>query len=213
MSFVATEVADYWINMDLRRRLRLARRISFVLAIAPALVPARASAADPWGRIVALDVQAGLGSPYGLLGASIDVTPTRYLTFAVGAGIVDGSRLVVMPRLRLPAGRTGTAIAVGAGASYGSYSIDNGSCYGFICGVDPTWTATFAAVRLNGDISVEHRARSGFEIRGYVGVGEIVAASKTGCSSNFHDSCPSGHDQLGRVGPYVGMAIGYALDL
>jgi hypothetical protein len=156
-----------------------------------------------WARKVAIDLQAGFGTPYGLLGASVEWTPVRFLTIATGVGgSFGGAQLALLPRLRLLDGRT--AVSIGGGPSWGGYATTDDILY-------PSWKATYPCFWLNGDLSIEHRSSSGLDVRGYVGAATVVYAdSASECWAEGYSGCPSAQSQRGKTIPYLGLAIGYA---
>jgi hypothetical protein len=181
------------------------------VATAPdALASDRGDRGAVWDRPVAVDGHAGLDGPYGLLGISAEVTPVRFLTLAAGAGWYAAPRFAFVPRVRLPVPGTGFAIGAGAGLSYGASFASNGSCYGFLCGVDATWAATYRVFSSHLETSLEHRWRSGVELRVSAGWSHVLQATRLDCSSPFADRCPAPEQGLGADAAYADLALGYA---
>lgn len=176
---------------------------SAAVSTAPSPAPATASdQEDVWARRFAFDLQAGLGAPYGLLGASFEWTPVRFFTLAMGAGgNVAGPQLAVLPRVRLVLDQM--AVALGAGPSWGPYQSSDGF-------LDPSWVGTYDGLWLNGDISVEERWSFGLELRMYLGVATVAYAESVQCDKLASLSCPAAESQIGKTLPYLGLAIGYA---
>jgi len=159
---------------------------------------------DVWARRFAFDLQGGLGTPYGLLGASFEWTPVRFFTLAMGVGDNGvGPQLAVLPRVRLVLDRM--AIALGVGPSWGPYTTSDGSL-GFF---DPSWIGTYDGLWLNADLSVEERWPFGLEMRQYLGVATVAYAESVQCQT-AGSYCPGAESQMGKTLPYLGLAVGYA---
>jgi hypothetical protein len=164
-------------------------------------------------RRIAIDVHAGLGTPYGLTGASLEFTPIAYWTLGGGVGTsISGPQLALSTRVRYPIGHS--AIAFGVGASRGAYDTAEAWL------TDSLWRKHWDhAYWLNLEVSLERRWSSGVQFRMYGGVGTVVnpAAGKCEPDSNYggHD-CNSRGGPLGLLWinettvPYVGYAVGYA---
>jgi hypothetical protein len=119
---------------------------------------------------LAVEVQFGVGAPTGLLGATLEVSPTAWLVLNAGAGEgAQGTQIATMGRLRLPLGDW--AVAIGGGYSFGNY--DDNKCWGHDCN-DHDARSWEPAHWLNADLSVETRAASGFEWRLYTGFGTAI---------------------------------------
>jgi hypothetical protein len=121
-----------------------------------------------WKHPVGVEVL--LGSPAGLLGVGVEVTPIPYLSLEgaigwdssyitrIGGGYGQGRQSSLMGRLRVPFG--GLAFSVGAGASWGAYEWCD-SCP-FENGDQWNWKQ---AVWTNVEGAVEYRWRLGFGVR------------------------------------------------
>ena len=167
-------------------------------------------------RRLALDAHAGLGTPLGLIGVSLEVTPIPYWTFGGGIGTsISGPQLAMSTRVRYPFGHG--AIAFGVGASRGAYDTAEAWL------ADSLWTRHWDhAYWLNLEVSLEHRWSTGVQFRMYGGVGAVLNPADGRCqpdqNNGGHDcSFPGG--PLGLLSfsetsvPYVGYAVGYAFSL
>jgi hypothetical protein len=166
---------------------------------------------DPWrARPISLAGQM-IATPYGFAGASVAVTPVRWLSVEAGGGVtVDGPQAALMPRGRIFVSRK-VALSLGLGASFGRYvdAHDLQLCaivpFGARCPPDPvrTWeTAAWA----NALGALEGRTGSGFEWRVFAGIGRLLNRGAFVCDGG---SCPD----AAPTQPYAGLALGYAFGL
>jgi hypothetical protein len=151
---------------------------------------------SPWDKVFAFEGHLGVGTPVGMLGLTVELSPTRWLTVAGGGGIgISGFQWAAMPRLRLIAHTRGS-VQLGAGVSGGGY----------------TYHMPFAddwenqhALWVNAEVSYQFRAYNGFQVRPYLGAsvmsnpGEIRGAQR-----------PVETGDMGTWLLYTGVAIGAA---
>jgi hypothetical protein len=157
----------------------------------PALPPALSA----WSaKPVALFGTFGLATPNGLYGVSLDVSPVRWLSLELGAGLnhAEDAQVSFMPRFRL-GNRSNDAFTLGAGISHGKHSqliCFNGLLSEDDCDFGPTtW--------VNADIGFEVRSNGGTALRLFLGIGTAV----------------SSNEARGNVYPYLGLAFGHAIKL
>jgi hypothetical protein len=160
---------------------------------------------DPWTRVLAVDAHVGLGTPYGLAGLSVEVSPVRFFAIEAGGGHSGyGPQIAGMARLRIPFGAD--ALALGGGVSGGDYSAADTF-------LEPMWSKDWSpAYWVNLELAYSHRWRNGFELRPYVGVTSLLNPGDAVCvpNNNIGDGkCGNPATRL----PYAGLAIGYAFDL
>jgi hypothetical protein len=184
--------------MDLRV-VRLLTTCSFLAIVGLTSAVAQAQDADEsaWAarRIAVLGV-AGIGTPYGGLGAAIDVSPVAPFSIAAGAGLgwLGAPQVAVMPRLRL--GGKETAFATSAGFSLGRYPVSD-----VICLPDSSCNRRHVmAYWFNIDAGFELRKFSGFSLYAFGGAGVVLNRSQV------EGSGKNAHLQI----PYFGCALGYA---
>ncbi len=163
-------------------------------------------------RRLAIDGHMGFGTPYGLTGVSLELTPIPWWTFGGGLGVsFGGPQLAMSTRVRYPFGHA--ALAFGVGVSRGGYKTVESW-------IDASWTKEWAhAYWLNIEASVEHRWRTGLELRIYMGVGSLLNPGSGECHPNLRGyDCDGSGEPLGFLFsqngvPYVGVAVGHAFAL
>jgi hypothetical protein len=150
----------------------------------PALPPARPA------RRVIVEGQIGARAPLGQLGAAVTVDVVPLLSLSLGAGSSASSefdqllRLSFMPRYQLWSTRDGSNVAsAGLGLAYGERV-----------------AASAVGLRLDAELSLEHRWAGGATLRGFAGFGRLVT-----------NAGEPGGTLLPTNTPYVGVALGYAV--
>jgi hypothetical protein len=168
-----------------------------------------AQLADRWERPFALWFHALSVGPFGLVGASLDYSPARWVAIEAGGGYnVDGPQGALWPRARLPLTR-GFAIGGGPLLGVGNYDADN-DC--LICGEEQatrrhrTWKP---AVVGGGLLSIEGRGEGGFSWKVYGGAGHVLNSGAIECTpaSSQADCTPGSVLNM----PYLGAALGFTL--
>jgi len=186
--------------------------------------PSSSGAARPgpvWTqRRVAFDAHLGMGTPLGLLGGSLEVTPVAALTVGAGVGTsAFGPQVAGLVRLRTAPRREGS-FYVGGGYSQGRYEQGLSNRYGIFSTFDgifesmgehpPTpWRSWQTARWLNLEIGADTRRASGLDARGFLGIANLLNPNQNELTD----------DELGAPSPlnvvpwviYCGMAIGYSL--
>ena len=176
----------------------------------PEATPAAATALPPsrWQKPVALEGHLGVGTPLGLVGVALDVTPVRWVSLNLGVGHrTEGTQFAAMTRARFsPTPVTG---GFGAGISGGRYTW---STYSFLLGprsehasVDREWKT---ALWGNVDFHFEGRSGGGFQWRIYVGYATLLNPNQSTCSFEAPDGQRLCSERLSNI--YVGSAMGYA---
>src|SRR5262245_44677163 len=85
-------------------------------------------AASSFDHPAAVELHAGLGTPYGLIGVSGEYAPLSWLVLAGGAGMnAQGLQLALAPRLRFVL-NDAIAFDAGAGVSTGPYYAHDPLC-------------------------------------------------------------------------------------
>jgi hypothetical protein len=179
---------------------------------------------DPWTRPLALDLHAGLGTPLGFYGLTTELTPVRWFTIGVGAGeSSSGLQEALMARVRVVV--DGTGFALGGGVSTGPYQDTKEGWFCGLYGGDCTLRTWDRAVWGNMELSVEHRLRSGLELRAYFGSALLSNQTADGCVVHLGDAevshlpsdtkaCnPGDATRDGSAVPYAGVSVGYAFRL
>lgn len=171
----------------------------------------RSERASVWDPPISVAVVTGLGTPTGLAGATLDVTPVRYLTVGGGAGMgVDGLQQEGHLRLRIPIGPV--AVTFGGGVSSGPHVNHEGKILCAIAHEGVCWHRRWdRAWWKNADVAFEMRTSEGFELRAFVGVAGQIDTPETEClvtRGSGKGAC--GGARTVAVLPYIGVAFGYA---
>ena len=172
--------------------------VTAIAFFAPQNAPAEESGADPWtDRWLALEIHGGLGTPHGFGGLALDLTPARFFSFNLGAGMgIDGIQVQLSTRWRIPFDEHGVGVSVGT--SFGDSDVGD---------LVSTNIHLGNAVWVNSEVFYEHRWEAGLLLRAYVGLG-VKAWAETCRESSFHNEEDR---ECGAVGhPYVGLAAGWA---
>ncbi len=181
------------------------------LAGSPAL------AADPspaWNDLLAIEGHLGVGTPVGVAGMAVDLTPHPQVSFNVGAGQgIYALQLAAMARVRPFFIRPGLAPGIGAGVSNGDTGTWELMDFRSLRFQQATW--------LNGELFLEIR-RGRFHLRPYVGVAHRVRHS--GCTYIDTMTDPDTSQPCSEIEPgmiamldhwrtiyYTGVAIGFGL--
>lgn len=158
-------------------------------------------------RPLAINAHAGLGTPFGRLGLALELTAARVFSIEAGAGLgLSGQQVALAPRLRLFE-RQSVAASAGAGFSYGRFERRRP----FI-GLDRESTIYGRSAWSNVEASLEGRARSGLQIRGYVGLGVMLHGDLEECTVDGERMPCDGTDR-GVLAAYAGLSVGYAFPL
>ena len=190
---------------DHHRQLRMATMLFSALTILVAL-PKPAHAAGEMKRPVvqrslAVEAHAGVGTPVGLGGISLDVGPVNFFSLSAGIGLnADGPQYSSMARLRMASGRAMHDLGVGiAGGRY-------------------RHVKTIGLFE-NQDVGVWDRAYSGqieysqewplgprLIVRPYIGLSKILNDKDYVCTGGS-SQCSSFRD--GTAFPYIGVALAF----
>ncbi len=191
-----------------RTRLVCAFVTFATLVVSVSAVPAPAFANDsPAGHIgkppeathphAAIEIAGGLAigddirrstiaPPLGLVSASLDLAPSRYLAFNLGAGVnATGFNFAGSLRLRIAHGRN-WAFAPAVGIALGTVS-ENYSTLDFGAGTR-TWSGI---VRMPIELGVERRTAWG-RVRFYGGFAKLLGSEAPVCNENGTESVCSG---------------------
>lgn len=183
------------------------------------LLPRSAGAAETlekretvWDRPLSIALVTGLGTPNGLAGATLDVTPIRYLTLGGGGGMaIDGLQQEGHARLRIPIGAG--AVTLGGGVSTGPYLNHGGKALCSIAYEGVCWHRRWErAWWKNVDVAFEMRTRDGFELRTFLGVAGQVDTPETECVVTRGSGKGACGAQTIAVLPYLGVSFGYVFD-
>jgi hypothetical protein len=168
----------------------------------------------PWNHEFSFDVVGGFGTPFGLLGGVVGVTPVPWFTVELGVGgTPSGPQLASMLRIRETKGevRIGLGLGPSIGPRQATQIIDWADTVENVF----TWDL---AVRVNAEISLESRWGKAMELRGFFGVG-MVANSPSACVNHDAEAgiaanypCNTGISPSGlftTVVPYMGLALGH----
>jgi len=179
-----------------------------VATSARAAVPSdRASTveASELGRVT-LYAHLGFGTPYGVLGVSLDVAPAPWLVLEAGLGVNpdQGAEAGVAPRFRLELFEHGY-LTLGSGVSWAHRYVGHADPVGELIAEHrvalPTWSPAYF---WNTELGFELRRRH-FAFRLYPGYAKVINASSYTCSEG------QGCDPHGAAGLfYFGTALGYA---
>lgn len=150
-------------------------------------------------RPLAIYSELSLGGPFGV-GAALDYSLSRHVSVEAGGGRgFTGAEFGAMLLPRLPLSR-GFAIGAGVGFSGTFDYVDRFECD--FWGPDNCTPAKWSfAPFVNGELYLEGRTSLGFSVRGYLGAWRIL---------NSTPDVPGTAPDLSL--PYVGVAIGWALE-
>ena len=161
-----------------------------------------------WDRRLSLYGQlAPTGSPFGVVGASVDFAPARFLSFELGIGVGAGSpphetgvQAALLGHLK-PLRGDNWAFTVGAGPSVGNYGTT-------VWTIDQTDGALRyrPAVWANGELGVEARFDGGFSLRSALGVSRMLNPGAAECPTNY---CYTG-GQSPTTLLYLSLGLGFA---
>ena len=214
-------------------RLRLVLTLAALFMGAFALVPtsiARADDPEPevsdhveeptgpdpmherWDRLLGVELVGGIDSPFGVIGAALDVQPLRFLRLDIGGGVSrDGGRLGGGASLVLPQDHFALTMRVGFAA--GPLSWESGDRQ---VRIREYWG--FAAF-FDTSIGLEYRFDMGLTIRASLGVETALNAAADSCATSAPDpmtglsgtcSPTSGHHPA-RL--FLGLSVGYMFDI
>lgn len=204
------------------RALSLASALVVLGVLVPSSVRAvdTTGAASAWStRRLAVDGHLGVGTPYGVAGLSLDVSPIQYWTIGVGGGVsFHGPQLALSTRGRYPFGDTGVknnAFALGGGVSRGPYESCGGDsrfpwgCFDVLSVRD--WDAAYW---LQFEGSYEHRWAGGAQFRLYGGAEWLLNPAARQCHAvGDARGCTPPSPSASETHAYVGIAVGYAFTL
>ena len=165
-----------------------------------------------------LEAQLGFAAPLGLFGLAVDYAPIPELAFNLGIGAgFAGLQYALSGRLRVVrfGQRAHFAPYVGAGFSMGAYDSPI-NLPNFIPGADGTTDNENPSPHYHWSLAYWTNAEAGIEMRfGNVALRPFFGATfllNPGSSSIVYgehgEAPPGGFD---RWGPYIGIAVGYAL--
>ncbi len=181
--------------------------------------PAEAAEAEPevtaptrdvWDRILAISAHVGVDTAFGIAGASLEVSPFRYLMIYAGAGVGrDGARIVGGVQPQFPMGNAALGLMIGVSGGpldWDSRGIDQAVIHRY-------WEFAFF---FHSALTVEYRWDAG--IFGRLGLGfdaQLAPDDANVCTRTIDDS-PCGVAGTNLAKPlrgWIGLTVGYALDL
>jgi hypothetical protein len=171
--------------------------------------PEVSTQADAWDRILAFTVTGGLDTPYGVAGAAVEVTPFRYLTIYAGGGVGrSGGRFAAGLHPQFPIGRAALGMMVGVSGG----PLDWDSRAGGNLGVHRYWEF---GLFVHTGATFEYRWDNGFFGRLEAGAEMLVTPwDATSCTYlGDGSSCGSGTGLWAPFRGWIGLSLGYALDL
>lgn len=175
---------------------------------------------EAWARRpFAADLNLALASPLGLLGASLEYAPIRYVSLGGGVGTsLDGPQLAALCRARFYESKVG-AFFFGGGYSQGPYRQTYANRYGVLSLAEwlhyqtahdsrPPSRYWRTARWLNLDAGWELRRQDGVDVRAFGGVELLL--NRHGDQVQQHDADNPPKKLVPWV-VYVGAAFGYSL--
>jgi hypothetical protein len=151
-------------------------------------------------RPLAIEAHLGAGSPYGMAGLALDISPLSWLSLNIGGGAgLDGAQVAGMARFRLPLGPLAPTLSLGT--SFGSFKEYGGFFETVRKSVD-------GAMWINGDLGLEYRWSTGVRLRAFGGMGQTTRAID--CRVEDGGYASSQCDGRGIEKVYGGMAFAYA---
>ena len=168
------------------------------------------SDAGPYSRMLAVAVNGGLDTPFGVVGGSIEFAPIEYLNIYAGGGVSrSGARVAGGLELRFPV--HSTSFGARAGVAGGPMNwVSEGANVSNIT-IDRYWEfALFFHIGFN----IEYRFDEGIFIRGMVGMESLVAGDLTSCEASDASACdPTALETFNPFRGWVGLSVGYAFEL
>ena len=200
--------------MHIHYTMRCLRNVFALIALS-CLAGAPAVAAEPspaWNDLLAVEGHLGLGTPLGLAGLALDLTPHPLVSVNVGAGRgLKALQIAAMARVRPFFPKPGLALGIGAGVSGGDTGTLNFMDSRELYFEKATW--------LNGEVFLEVR-RGHFHLRPFLGLARRVWYS----SCTYTDSMTNTSEPCSVADPrniaivdgwrtifYTGIAVGFAL--
>jgi hypothetical protein len=147
---------------------------------------------------------AGLGTPEGLVGVGVGVTPTDWSSVEVGAGMAgfgndSEPQVAVMASLRAQVTSI-TTLGIGSGVSLGAaFHWNDGSLFQEP-GSYKTW---HWPLWLNTELQVRHALSDSSAMRFHVGLAKSIATGPTDCGANRY--CRE--VEITAFVPYVGIGV------
>lgn len=164
---------------------------------------------DKWARELSVEITGGIDTPHGLIGGNIGYTPIKHLRLSAGAGYSrDG--LVFAFQARGMLSHAESALGFGLGLSGGQLSWESGKQGDQFS--QSTYSKRFwdFALGLNADVSYEYRFTDAIYARFYFGVNYYVTNHDRCNSDTGLTTCAQGQNP---IRPFVGLSLGYAVDL
>jgi len=220
-------------SLSVNRRFPSLAAVAIALALVLGAGSAAAEEVPPvpeasgWSRPFAVQGVVGFGTPVGYAGVMLEYSPHPVFVVSLGAGIgsgtantdclksgysgvcggpfVDRLQLAAMGRLRVLRLRN-SALTLGAGVSGGGYSWDEFTTD------QPAHKSADRAYWANAEIGYEHRSRSGFSARGFLGFAGMLNPGALHCVDTGvnSDHCPTVHKNSGEWLSYMGGSVGWA---
>jgi len=168
------------------------------------------SVPGPYSRMLAVAVNGGADTPFGVVGASVEFAPIEYLNIYAGGGVSrSGARVAGGVELRFPVHSTSFGFRGGVAGGPMNWN-SNGSRDGNVT-VERYWEF---ALFMHLGLTIEYRFDEGLFIRGMVGMEGLVAGDTTSCASSDGTSCdPTRTDLFSPIRGWAGLAVGYAFEL
>ncbi len=163
----------------------------------------------PWvERPFALEAQASLGGPLGLVGGAVDVSPSAGFSLNGGVGIGASShapQVALMARLRLIPVR-GFGVGAEGGIAFGKYT-EHIDCPSGRCPPEWHWQTAFWGI---AGLFLERRTEGGLTFRWSFGAGSVFNVPDAECVRCETTDEPG---ILTTTVPYALVSAGYAFDL
>jgi hypothetical protein len=169
----------------------------------------QADAERVWDRLLSATIIAGIDTPFGIGGATLEITPFRFLSVYVGGGVGrDSYRFAGGLRAQFPVGSA--AVGVMAGVTGGPLNWD--SRYGGELSVHRWWDI---AAFFHTGLTFEYRWPDGIFGRLAFGAEALIAPEASECVLGDGSACGelSNQNLSHPVRGWAGLQVGYAFAL
>jgi hypothetical protein len=161
-----------------------------------------------YDRLLAAAVTLGIDTPFGIAGASVEITPFRYLAVYAGVGVGrDGVRFGGGLHGRAPVGNAALGLMLGLTGGpldWDSLARDDAM------GIHRWWEM---ALFFNAGVTFEYRWSEGFFGRLAFGVDALIEpTTATSCMYDNGTQC-NGENMFAPVRGWAGLTLGYAFAL
>ena len=168
------------------------------------------STPGPYSRMLAVAVNGGVDTPFGVVGGSVEFAPIEHLNIYAGGGVSrSGARVAGGLELRFPV--HSTSFGVRAGVAGGPLSWDSRGAVDGNVTVQRYWEF---ALFVHMGFTIEYRFDEGIFIRGMVGMEGLIAGDVTSCAAVDGSVCdPARGDLFNPMRGWAGLSVGYAFEL